>query len=159
MRERSLAAAALRRVALALAGAVCLALAASHATRARARRYLGAIARYPEASIFVGLTELPPPVTYMEHALFANGICFFYSISTRTPSPPWGVSANLCVRSRTSNEVWFTDCYPRTGGGEDVLLPAPQAPPRGFHPLRAQRARDAPVLGASAHAGEWLGAQ
>lgn len=48
----------------------------------------------------------------MQRALVANGICFFYSISEHTPHPPWGVCANLCVRSRTQGRVWFADCYP-----------------------------------------------
>lgn len=34
--------------------------------------YLGAILRFPQAQILVGLTELPIPVTYMEQALVAS---------------------------------------------------------------------------------------
>eukprot|EP00614_Pseudopedinella_elastica_P015220 CAMPEP_0172584482 /NCGR_PEP_ID=MMETSP1068-20121228/4080_1 /TAXON_ID=35684 /ORGANISM="Pseudopedinella elastica, Strain CCMP716" /LENGTH=514 /DNA_ID=CAMNT_0013378681 /DNA_START=31 /DNA_END=1575 /DNA_ORIENTATION=- len=37
-------------------------------------------------------------------------------------NPPWGVTANLCTRSRTisRNFNFFSRTYPRTGGGEDV---------------------------------------
>lgn len=47
-------------------------------------------------------------------------VAFFFSIATRTRTPPWGVTANLLVPGRTNNSIWFSDQYPRTGGGEDV---------------------------------------
>jgi hypothetical protein len=43
---------------------------------------------------------------------------FFYDVARRMAQPPWGVTANLCIRSRAG--VWFSDAYPRSGGGEDV---------------------------------------
>ncbi|KAJ1630663.1 hypothetical protein T492DRAFT_1116365 [Pavlovales sp. CCMP2436] len=67
--------------------------------------YLSAIARHPEATIFVGNTELPPPASLAEHALVASGITYFYGIAARTPRLPWGVTANLedvdfCLRQK-----------------------------------------------------------
>lgn len=110
--------------------------------------YLGAIKRNPTAHIFVGQTALPVPQSLMQQALMASQMTFFYDVSTRMKHPPWGkhttsrlgpfgsvipdlfahtdtnaagVTANLCVRGRISERVvWFSDCYPRTGGGEDV---------------------------------------
>jgi hypothetical protein len=68
----------------------------------------------------VGLTSLPSPTTLIEHALIASQMTFFYNVSLRMKNPPWGVTANLCVRGRASHGVWFSTIYPRTGGGEDV---------------------------------------
>ena len=82
--------------------------------------YLGAIERNPSASVYVGLTRLPPPQTLIEKAMKASRICYFYGIATVCENPPWGVSANMCVKSRTNNNIWFSDVYPKTGGGEDV---------------------------------------
>lgn len=36
--------------------------------------YLGAILRHPDASVYVGLTELPPPKTLMQQALVASQV-------------------------------------------------------------------------------------
>ena len=82
--------------------------------------YIGAILRNPQAKIFVGLTQLPPAVTIVEHALISSSITFFYNIAQKVKNPPWGVTANMCVLGRTNNKVWFSDKYPKTGGGEDV---------------------------------------
>jgi glycosyltransferase involved in cell wall biosynthesis len=83
--------------------------------------YLGAIRRHPAAKIFVGLTLLPAPETLMQHALMASQMTFFYDVARRMKNPPWGVTANLCIQGRTCDRViWFSDDYPRTGGGEDV---------------------------------------
>lgn len=82
--------------------------------------YVGAALRHPDAAGFVGLTKLPAPVTLMQHALVACNICFFYGVAGRMKRPPWGVTANLCVRARTNNRVWFDHRFPRGGGGEDV---------------------------------------
>lgn len=83
--------------------------------------YLGAIRRHPAAKILVGLTLLPAPQTLMQHALMASQMTFFYDVARRMKNPPWGVTANLCIQGRTCDRViWFSDDYPRTGGGEDV---------------------------------------
>lgn len=82
--------------------------------------YVGAISRYPRAKAWVGSTFLPSPILPMEHAVIASGITFFYDVAQRMRYPPWGVTANICFRGRTQNEIWFSDCYPKTGGGEDV---------------------------------------
>ncbi len=82
--------------------------------------YLGATLRHPGAKILVGLTLLPQPQTLMQRALVASQMTFFYSVSQRMRHPPWGVTANMCVRGRTQNEIWFSNVYPKTGGGEDV---------------------------------------
>lgn len=84
--------------------------------------YLGAIARHPGEAAYVGLTELPPPVTWVQCALKACRVCYFYGVASIKRNPPWGVTANICVRSRTirSDFEYFSRSYPRTGGGEDV---------------------------------------
>jgi len=82
--------------------------------------YLGAIERNPRAKIYVGMTNLPPPETMVEKAMHASRICYFYGISAICKNPPWGVTANMCVKSRSNNSLWFSDAYPKTGGGEDV---------------------------------------
>lgn len=62
--------------------------------------------RHPDAAGYVGLTKLPQPETVMQHAMSACGICFFYGIANKLQTPPWGVTANICVRARTNNSVW-----------------------------------------------------
>jgi LPS sulfotransferase NodH len=81
--------------------------------------YLAAIDRMPGAPIYVGVTTLPTPTTFVQKAIVASGICYFYGVATKHTNPPWGVTANLCVRSRGS-KTRFSLRYPRTGGGEDV---------------------------------------
>ena len=81
--------------------------------------YLAAIDRLPGAPIYVGVTTLPTPITFLQKAIVASGICYFYGVATKHTNPPWGVTANLCVRSR-GNKTRFSLRYPRTGGGEDV---------------------------------------
>jgi glycosyltransferase involved in cell wall biosynthesis len=82
--------------------------------------YLGALLRNPDAMVMVGLTSLADPLTLLQHALKASQMTFFYDVANRMMNPPWGVTANICVRGRTSHGVWFSNDYPRTGGGEDV---------------------------------------
>lgn len=83
--------------------------------------YVGAIQRHPSAKILVGLSKLPPPVTFAQKMIIASQMSFFYDVAHRMAHPPWGVTANLCVQGRTHPRlVWFSDTYPRTGGGEDV---------------------------------------
>jgi GT2 family glycosyltransferase len=81
--------------------------------------YLGAITRRPDAVGFVGMVKLPKARTRMEHAVLACKITFFYGIAARIGEPPWGVTANLCVRSRTM-PLFFDAQFPKSGGGEDV---------------------------------------
>lgn len=84
--------------------------------------YLGAIARHPDEAAYIGLTELPRPETWVQCALKACRICYFYGIAALRQNPPWGVTANMCVRGRTISSSFehFSSAYPRTGGGEDV---------------------------------------
>ena len=82
--------------------------------------YIGAIERYPDAKIYVGNTKIPKARTYIEKSIIASRICYFYGISTQVKNPPWGVTANICVKSRTNNKIWFLTNYPKTGGGEDI---------------------------------------
>ena len=81
--------------------------------------YLGAIERHPGAAAYVGVTELPAPITPLQHALTACRICYFYGVADQQKHPPWGVTANLCVPSRHSS-VSFSSRFPKHGGGEDV---------------------------------------
>jgi LPS sulfotransferase NodH/glycosyltransferase involved in cell wall biosynthesis len=83
--------------------------------------YLSAILRFPDAAGYVGSTILPKAQTLVEHAICACHIAFFYDIAMKIDRPPWGVTANLCVSKRaTNNCIWFDNRFPKTGGGEDV---------------------------------------
>ena len=82
--------------------------------------YLGASIRHPDAKILVGLTLLPSPSRLVEHALAASQMTFFFGVALKMKHPPWGVTANLCVRGRADAPVWFGKGYPKSGGGEDV---------------------------------------
>jgi len=42
-----------------------------------------------------------------------------FTIAERTRTPPWGVTANICVRARDSR-LRFDLRYPKHGGGEDL---------------------------------------
>lgn len=78
--------------------------------------------RDPEASILVGKTSLPSPKTLLQHAFLAANLNFFYRVASELPNPPWGVTANLCVKNpeRSGGGVYFDMRYPKTGGGEDI---------------------------------------
>jgi hypothetical protein len=85
--------------------------------------YAGSIRRYPNAKVFVGLTELPKACNLWTQMLCACNIGYFYSIAQRMVHPSWGVTANLMVRgSRHNSTIQFKDIYPKTGGGEDIDL-------------------------------------
>ena len=81
--------------------------------------YLGACMRVPHASAFVGATHMPPPHNWLTHAIVASDIPGAFTIAEKVSEPPWGVTANLCVRGRTSR-LRFDLRYPKTGGGEDL---------------------------------------
>ena len=91
---------------------------------------------------FVGVTGFPDVTTTMQAAVLRSGIMYFWGIANAMSSPPWGVTANLCLR-RTGCR-FHTD-FIKTGGGEDIaicldtvaetglpLLAAPKA--SAFHP-------------------------
>lgn len=82
--------------------------------------YLGASIRHSQAKILVGLTSLPAPTRLVEHAIVASQMTFFFGIANKMKHPPWGVTANLCVRGRADDPQWFGKGYPKSGGGEDV---------------------------------------
>ena len=81
--------------------------------------YLGAAQRWPKAGVLVGSTHLPPPTNWLTHAIVASDIPGAYTIAERRAEPPWGVTANLCVRGR-DRRLRFDLRYPKTGGGEDL---------------------------------------
>lgn len=83
--------------------------------------YVGALRRYPEAKVFVGMTELPGPCNTWTSMLCACNVGYFYGIAKRMVHPSWGVTANLMVRgSRHNSTIQFKSIYPKTGGGEDI---------------------------------------
>ena len=81
--------------------------------------YVRASKRFPSGKIFVGTTKFPPARTMYEKALVASQMTYFYDIASKMKHPPWGVTANLCIRGRF-HPIWFSDKYPKTGGGEDI---------------------------------------
>lgn len=83
--------------------------------------YIGAIRRYPDAKVVVGLTELPTATNAWTKMLRTCNIMFFYGIAEHMTHPPWGVTANLRVRgSRYSDTIQLNHSYPKTGRGEDI---------------------------------------
>ncbi len=83
--------------------------------------YSGAILRYPNAKVMVGMTELPVPCNAWTAMLKTSNVMYFYGISKHRIHPPWGVTANLMVKgSRFNHRVQFNHIYPKTGGGEDI---------------------------------------
>lgn len=66
----------------------------------------------------------------MQQAFLKCGICFFYGITDRRQHVPWGVTANLCVKSRSNERIWFNrHVFPFSGGGLPLPLPAPEVAP------------------------------
>lgn len=83
--------------------------------------YVGALKRFPNAKVLVGMTELPQACNTWTSCLRACNVGYFYQICKRMRHPPWAVTANLCVRgSRHNPTIQFKSCYPKTGGGEDI---------------------------------------
>ena len=83
--------------------------------------YAGAIRRYPDSKVFVGMTELPDACGLWTEMLRACNVGYFYSIAKQMVHPSWGVTANLMVRgSRYNPTIQFKGIYPKTGGGEDI---------------------------------------
>ncbi|KAG7367993.1 family 2 glycosyl transferase [Nitzschia inconspicua] len=83
--------------------------------------YIGAIRRYPDAKVYVGLTELPQACNLWTEMLSACNVGYFYSIAQKMTRPSWGVTGNLMVRgSRFNPTIQFKSIYPKTGGGEDI---------------------------------------
>jgi cellulose synthase/poly-beta-1,6-N-acetylglucosamine synthase-like glycosyltransferase len=83
--------------------------------------YIGAIKRYPEAKVLAGMTVLPESENVWTEMLRACNVGYFYGISRMMRHPPWAVTANLLVRgSRHNPTIQFKNCFPKTGGGEDI---------------------------------------
>lgn len=83
--------------------------------------YCGALKRHPDAKVLVGMTELPESMNIWTSMLKACNVGYFYGVSKRMRHPPWAVTANLLVSgSRLNPTIQFKDCYPKTGGGEDI---------------------------------------
>ena len=83
--------------------------------------YVGAVTRYPDAKVFVGMTELPEACNLWTEMLCACNVGYFYGISKLMVHPSWGVTANLMVRgSRHNSTIQFKGIFPKTGGGEDL---------------------------------------
>ncbi|CAJ1940641.1 unnamed protein product [Cylindrotheca closterium] len=83
--------------------------------------YAGAIKRYPEGKVFVGLTNLPEACNLWTQMLCTCNVGYFYGIAKETVRPSWGVTANLMVRgARCNHTIQFKQIFPKTGGGEDI---------------------------------------
>ena len=84
--------------------------------------YIGATLRYPTANVLVGTAALPQPVGLWQCAVASTQLAYFYTVASDMRRPPWGVTANLCVRRVLPGGVHhrFDTMFPKTGGGEDV---------------------------------------
>lgn len=85
--------------------------------------YIGGIKRFPDAKVLAGLTTLPEATNNWTTMLRVCNVGYFYGVSKLRRHPPWAVTANLLVRgSRYNPTIQFKECYPKTGGGEDIDL-------------------------------------
>ena len=85
--------------------------------------YIGGIKRFPEAKVLAGMTTLPEATNTWTTMLRVCNVGYFYGVSKLRRHPPWAVTANLLVRgSRYNPTIQFKECYPKTGGGEDIDL-------------------------------------
>jgi hypothetical protein len=83
--------------------------------------YIGATLRYPNAAVLVGHTQLPvEDGRRFARAIKVAGVAYMFGVAQHLRHPPWGVTANLCVRGRTRAPIYFGHAFPRTGGGEDI---------------------------------------
>jgi glycosyltransferase involved in cell wall biosynthesis len=85
--------------------------------------YKKAIAEHPNATGFVGLTQLPLPVTARQAGIHAAGVVFFWGAAKTyefQTELPWGITANICLRRAPLEKVAFGPDFPHTGGGEDI---------------------------------------
>jgi GT2 family glycosyltransferase len=91
--------------------------------------------RAPEDTVVgaIGLTSFPPPETLHTCAVTLSDVTYMFGIAGRLDKPAWGVTANLLVRRPPKSVLRFReDCFPKTGGGEDVdfcLRCATSSPP------------------------------
>ena len=70
---------------------------------------------------FIGLTTFPdPPPTPHTQAVALSDVTYMFPIANQLGRPYWGVTANLVIKR--SKGPRFLDCFPKTGGGEDVDL-------------------------------------
>jgi hypothetical protein len=85
--------------------------------------YIGGIKRFPDAKVLAGMTTLPEATNTWTTMLRVCNVGYFYGVSKLRRHPPWAVTANLLVRgSRFNPTIQFKECYPKTGGGEDIDL-------------------------------------
>lgn len=72
---------------------------------------------------YVGLTQLPQATSAFHIGFRASGCEYFWNIATKQPTTPWGITANLFIRSPLHLGEAFPRFDPRfikTGGGEDI---------------------------------------
>ena len=85
--------------------------------------YIGAIMRHPSARVLVGTTAMPAPVGLWTHAVTATQLSYFYDVADKMERPPWGVTANLCVRRYLPGGRMhrFKAIFPKAGGGGKAI--------------------------------------
>ena len=82
--------------------------------------------KFPHLLGVVGSTRFPDPAPNLWCAACnMSYLTFFYRTAERQSWCWWGVTANLCLR-RTPH-LQFRDCFPKTGGGEDIAVCLDQA--------------------------------
>lgn len=82
--------------------------------------YADAIEKYPGEIGFIGMIELPEPVTDFTKAVKASGSMDVFGIAARKASFAWGATANIMVRRSAIADIRFSPEYPKSGGGEDL---------------------------------------
>lgn len=71
------------------------------------------------AAGFVGMSTFPPAREPRTMGVELSYLTYFWRIARRTKTPPWGVTANLCIRKTNCR---FSTDFVKTGGGEDIAL-------------------------------------
>lgn len=87
-------------------------------------QYVKAIEGHREAIGFIGLTDFPAPMNTFTRALMAAGLTTIFTIANRKEEFMWGVTANMMYNRAAMQELRFSSVFPKSGGGEDVDLPA-----------------------------------
>lgn len=82
--------------------------------------YAQAAEKYSGEIGFIGLVNMPPPLTPFARAIDADGSMSIFSVAHNHESYAWGATANIMIKRRAVGDIRFSSVYPKKGGGEEV---------------------------------------
>ncbi|MFT3705738.1 MAG: glycosyltransferase [Agriterribacter sp.] len=82
--------------------------------------YADAIEQHPSEIGFIGMIELPEPLSAFTKAVKASGSMDIFGVAARKDAFAWGATANIMVSRKAIGNTRFSPAYPKSGGGEDV---------------------------------------